>query len=585
MGVRSRARGPSDVAPLRIVHQGEAARLFARGELTLEDGTRLSVDDHLPPDLPLGYHTFRGNSQPMRIICAPRTCVEPPKAIWGWAAQLYSTRSQASWGIGDLADLRRLGEWSAASGAGCVLINPLTAGPPLATQQASPYSPTSRRFRNPLYLRIEEIPGSAEALGDELNELANAGKALNRKRLIDRASVFAIKQRACEKIWARFRGDPGFDRYRAEQGAALVQFATYCALAETFGGDWRTWPAEFRHPNNAATQTFAAEHEHRVAFHAWLQWLVDEQLAHASKQVAIMHDLPIGFEAGGADAWTWQDLLADGATVGAPPDAYNIEGQDWGLPPLVPHKLRAAGYQPFVETIRAALRHAGALRIDHVMGLFRLFWIPKGFGAKQGTYVRYRADEMLAILALESQRAGAFIVGEDLGTVEPGVRETMAEHRVLSYRVLWFEDAPIAKYPTLAMVSPATHDLPTVAGLWTGHDLEDQQRIGLTGNEESSQQMLQRLRTASGADAHDAVETVIERIYTALARAPSRIVTASLEDALAVEQRVNMPGTVDQWPNWSLPLPGGLEALEASPLARSIAKALSTRSTVQPHTA
>ena len=222
------------------------------------------------------------------------------------------------------------------------------------------------------------------------------------------------------------------------------------------------------------------EEDHRDrAYHQWLQWLIDEQLGRASAEIRVMHDLPIGVDPGGADAWAWQDVLAQGCSVGAPPDLYNTQGQDWGLPPFIPHKLRACGYEPVVKTLRAVLRHAGALRIDHVMGLFRLFWIPHGMGPQHGTFVRYKAEELLAIVALESHRAGAFVVGEDLGTVEMGVREQLAERNVLSYRLLWFETTPPRDYPPLAMVAVTTHDLPTIAGLWSGEDLTAQEAIGL----------------------------------------------------------------------------------------------------------
>jgi 4-alpha-glucanotransferase len=580
MGVDAQSRGPAPVAPLKVVRAGEAARMFERGTLTLEDGTTLPIDDHLPLDLPLGYHEFRGHrtEQPTHVIAAPQFCAAPPKHIWGWAVQLYATRSQQSWGIGDLADLRRLAAWSKGQGAGCMLINPLNATTPTVHQQPSPYSPTSRRFRNPLYLRIDEIPGAAEALGDDLKRFTDDGRKLNALPRIERDKVFALKQSACETIWARFRNVAGFGHFRAEQGRSLDEFAIYCVLAEKYGGDWRNWPVEYRRCDSPAVKAFAREQQNRVMYYAWLQWLLDEQLARASREQAIVQDLPIGFDAGGADAWAWQDLLAKGVSVGAPPDAYAADGQDWGLPPLVPHKLRACGYRPFVETIRATLRHAGGLRIDHVMGLFRLFWIPRGMGPKLGTYVRYRADELLAILALESQRAGAFVVGEDLGTVEPGVREALAAHKILSYRVVWFEDQPPEEYPKMAMVAAATHDLPTIAGLWTGSDLKSQEKTGQPTSLETTAEMRSRLARAAGVENGAPVEQVIERTYAALARSPSAIVTAMLEDALAVEDRINMPGTVDQWPNWSLPLPGGVEAVEASKLAKNISRNLSESS-------
>jgi 4-alpha-glucanotransferase len=575
--VRAMGDPPANAAELRVVRQSDRADMGAPGELRLEDGTALAIDRQLPPDVPLGYHTFHGRDmeRAVRVIVSPGVCWPAPERTWGWGAQLYAVRSPESWGIGDLADLRRLAQWAKGLGAGCLLVNPLNAVAPVLSQQASPYSPTSRRFRNPLYLRIEQMPGAA-TLGAELESLAAVGRALNANPRIDRDALFRLKQQAFEKLWERFPGDPAFDRFRAEHGAALEQFAIYSTLAERYGADWRAWPAEYRHPDRAKT-SFAAGAERRIAFHAWLQWQLDVQLAAASSELAMVQDLPIGFDPGGADAWAWQDLLAQGVSVGAPPDAYNMLGQDWGLPPLVPRKLRAAGYAPIIETIRAALRHAGGLRIDHVLGFFRLFWIPHGTGAKGGAYVEYRADEMLAILALESQRVGAFVVGEDLGTIDHTMRSRLAEHRVLSCRVVWFEQEPPERYSQLAMASVTTHDLPTIAGAWTGSDARGQREARLAVAADTEAQMHGRLMHVAGVPSDAPVEQVIEQTYAALARAPSAIVLAMLEDALAVEHRMNMPGTVDQWPNWSVALPGGIEALEASPLARKIAEKLTAR--------
>jgi len=291
----------------------------------------------------------------------------------------------------------------------------------------------------------------------------------------------------------------------------------------------------------------------------------------------VIQDLPIGVDADGADAWAWQDMLALGMSVGAPPDAFSPHGQDWGLPPLIPHRLRGARYEPFIQTIRAALRHAGGLRIDHVMGLFRLFWIPRGMTAADGAFVRYPVDDLLAIVALESHRARAFVVGEDLGTVEGGVRERLAAQRVLSYRLFWFESEPPARYPELALAAVTTHDLPTIAGLWTGTDLEAQRALGWHPNEGGFQWMRARLREFAGVDDSAAVPEVIERTYRLLAGSPCAVVTATLEDALAVPERPNLPGTTTERPNWSLALPAPLEELERHPLPRAIAGALRDR--------
>ena len=364
-----------------------------------------------------------------------------------------------------------------------------------------------------------------------------------------------------------------FAAFRREQGASLERFATFCVLAEKFGPDWRKWPEEYRRPDNAAVARFAAEHSGEVGYHAWLQWLLDRQLAEASRAIPILQDLPIGMDPGGADAWEWQDLLAKEMVVGAPPDAFNADGQDWQLPPFAPAKLRAAAYEPFIQTIRAALRHAGGLRIDHVMGLFRLWWIPNGQHPRKGWYVRYPADDLLGIVALESHRAGAFIVGEDLGTVEPGVRQRLALRRMLSCRLLWFEARPPAEYPELSMASVTTHDLPTIAGLWSGADEAAQRSIGLTVGDEM-RQLRDHLREMLGVESDAPVAEVIEAAYRRLAQAPSRIITATLEDAQAMPAAAQHARHGRQWPNWSLALPQDIETMVEAELPRRIAEAL-----------
>ena len=279
----------------------------------------------------------------------------------------------------------------------------------------------------------------------------------------------------------------------------------------------------------------------------------------------------------GADAWTWQDVLAAGVSVGAPPDMYNTQGQDWGLPPWVPRRLRAANYEPFVQTIRALLRHAGGLRIDHVMGLFRLYWIPHGMSPVDGTYVDYPAEDLLNIVALESHRAGAFIVGEDLGTIGKNVRQMLAAAGILSNRLLWFESHPTSEYPELALAAVTTHDLPTIAGLWTGSDLAAQEALGLRPNAEATAEIRDRLREMAALDDSAQSTDVVRATYELLAEAPSALVTATLEDAAATDKRPNMPATTYQWPNWCIPLPAPLETLIEAPLPRGIAAALSGR--------
>lgn len=578
MGVTGAEEAPAESA-VQVVRQGSAPRPHHSGKLVLEDGGVVQVAGRFPKDLPLGYHTLWPTEEtiaPLRVIVTPGKCVLPADGEWGWAVQLYAVRSGESWGMGDLADLRRLARWSAGQEAKLLLLNPLSAATPGPAQQASPYYPSSRRFLNPLYLRVEEVPGAL--LGArELEDLTAAGRQLNDERVINRNAVFQLKQQALETIWARWSPSAAFEQYCAQQGDPLKQFASFCVLSEKFGQDWRQWPAEYQRADGPAVARYAEEHRGRFRYHQWLQWLLDEQLARAAREIALVQDLSIGVDPGGADAWTWRDLLAEGCSVGAPPDLYNTQGQDWGLPPLVPHKLRQAGYEPFVQTLRAALRHAGGLRIDHAMGLFRLFWIPQGYGAARGTFVRYRADELLAIVALESVRAGAYIVGEDLGTVEEGVRDQLAAHQILSYRVLWFEEDPPSAYPRLSMAAATTHDLPTVAGLWSGHDLAAQHSLGLAPNDAALKEARNKLASMADLDETARMDAVIEGAYRLLSTSRSMLVTASLDDALAVTERPNMPNTIDQWPNWSLALPGGLEAIERSPLAAKIATAMRTR--------
>jgi 4-alpha-glucanotransferase len=571
--------------PVKVVRRGEPIGLPSPAELRLEDGTVMGVRDRLPVDLPVGYHDLAptGVSTSTKLIIVPRHCHLPSDLrIWGWSAQVYATRSHESWGMGDLADLRRLTEWAQSGGAGMVLINPLNAVLPVLPQEASPYSPSSRRYRNPLYLRIEGVPGVERIEGD-LRRLAARAQALNEERNIDRDRVYQLKLDALSKVWKCFRGDADFDAFQLDQGPSLDQFAVFNALVERYGADWQRWPIGYRRPDAPDIERFAQEHADRLRFHKWLQWLLDRQLQHAAEPVALMQDLPVGFSPQGADAWAWQDLLALDMTIGAPPDLYNKVGQDWGLPPFIPHKLRTAAYEPFIQTVRAAMRHTGGLRIDHVMGLFRLWWVPQGSRPKQGAYVRYRADELLGIIALESERAGAIVVGEDLGTVEEGVREQMAECNMLSYRLLWFEEEAPTEYPEKALAAITTHDLPTLAGIWTGVDLELQRRSGLDPDRAAAENFRQKLVQTSGVDPRADLETAFIHTFEQLAAAPSVIVMAMMEAACLTPERPNMPGAEGKYPNWSLGLPRLLEEIETAAWPRRLAEIFGRSNRVKPH--
>jgi 4-alpha-glucanotransferase len=502
---------------------------------------------------------------------AATRCHAPPRRMWGWAAQLYAARSLGSWGVGDLMDLDRLGRWAKSKGAGFVLINPLHAAAPVLPQNPSPYYPSSRRFRNVLYLRVEDVPGARDA---DIESIASLAKALNADRLIDRDEVLRLKLEALGRIWDGFRGASAFDAYVAERGTALEQWATFCVLAESHGDDWRTWPAPYRRPGSPEVVRAWMEHHDRIQFHQWLQWLLDLQLQRASAHVDVMHDLAVGFSPGGFDAWSWQALLAPGISVGAPPDEFNTQGQVWGLPAFDPWKLRAAGYQPFVDTIRANVRHAGALRIDHALGLARLYWVPDGASPRDGVYIRYPFEDVLDVIADESEAAAAYVVAEDLGTTVPEILDALAARGLLSYRLMWFEDNEPSEYPELAMAAVTTHDLPTIAGLWSGEDLDVQRQLELQPNVEGWQRIRGRLATLAAVDDDAGVEDVIVGTHAALADARSLLVSGTLDDAIAVVERPNMPGTTTEGPNWCLALPMPLEELEDHPLANRVAAAL-----------
>jgi 4-alpha-glucanotransferase len=584
--------------------------------LVLEGGEERPVPAGLPGDLPPGRHRVVGRTGATTLVVAPGRCHLPPALegggrAWGWAAQLYAARSRASWGIGDLGDLGTLLATTASLGAGFALLNPLHAALPT---EPSPYNPSTRVFRNPLYLRVGDVPELAAldpAGRARVEGLAGAGRGLLDRDRIDRPAVYQLKDTALRLAHGALARLPerraGLAAYRAAT-PSLERFATFCALQQVHGQDWRDWPAAYRHPGRPEVAAFGQQHHHEVDYHAWLQWLLEEQLAAVPSTPGgarrgpgnpegvprwtggVLNDLAIGFAPNGFDAWSFQDQLAAGISVGAPPDPLGPHGQDWGLPAFVPDRLAAGRYGPFAQTIRAGMAHAAGLRIDHVMGLFRLFWIPEGAEPAQGTYVRYPADDLLGVLALESATAQALVVGEDLGTVEPGVRERLADEGVLSYRLAWFEQGPdggrrrAADYPRLALAATTTHDLPTVAGFFSGSDLEHLCDIGVAtaggetqAGQEEQRASLCRLLEAEGvlAPGERSVPAVLAALYGFLARTPAMLVAATLEDALEAPDRPNVPGTTDQRPNWSLPLPVPLDDLAADPRVRRLAGILS----------
>ncbi|MFE9442810.1 4-alpha-glucanotransferase [Streptomyces sp. NPDC006602] len=592
-----------------------------RLRIETEQGETRAAADQLPP----GVHRLTaaapdGRTARAHLIVAPPRLPTPPGRSYGLLVQLYSLLSQRSWGMGDLGDLAQLTAWAGrALGAGFVQVNPLHAAVPGAPTDPSPYRPSSRRFPDPVHLRVEDIPEYAYVTDRErvraLLERAERLRAavLEKGALIDRDAVWGLKREALELVRDVPLG-PGrraaYVDYLAEQGEALEDHATWCALAEVHGSDWHRWPAGLRDPRSAETARARGELMDRVDFHSRLAWLTDTQLTAAQRAardagmpVGVVHDLAVGVHPGGADAWAQQEYFAAGMSVGAPPDAFNARGQDWGLPPWRPDRLAESGYAPFRFLLRALFRYAGALRIDHVMGLFRLWWVPLGEPPTEGTYVSYDAEAMLAVLVLEASRAGTVVIGEDLGTVEPGVRETLRERGVLGTSVLWFErdwdgdgrPLPPDRWRADCLATATTHDLPPTAARLTGEHVELRDSLGLLTrplDEERAEaaadtsewlDLLARLGllqgTGGGIDT-SSEEAEIQAVHRFLLHTPARMVGIWLPDTIGDRRPQNLPGTWDQYPNWRLPIadtdgrPVTLEELAASPRLHALLEVL-----------
>jgi 4-alpha-glucanotransferase len=531
---------------------------------------------------------------------------------WGFMVQLYSVRSAASWGHGDLHDLADLAAWSGgALGAGFILINPLHAGEPVAPIRPSPYLPSSRQFVSPLYLRIEDVPGYATLPSEDRARIAELAAPLRTRNRtldpLDRDAVWAAKNTALELIYRRrpaAGGDDAAERryaaYRADEGTALTAYATWCALAERHGADWRDWPAELRDPRSPAVAAERTRLAERVDFHAWLQWLTREQVLaaqHAARAagmpLGVIHDLAVGVDPGGADAWLYQDVLVSGVTLGAPPDEFNQRGQDWGQPPWHPLRLAAVSYEPYRRLISASLRAAGGLRVDHILGLFRQWWVPVGASPAEGTYVRCDHEAMTGLLAAEAAKAAAHVIGEDLGVVEPWVRDYLPSRGIFGTSMLWFErDAqggpqPPERWRPSCLATVATHDLPPIAGYLAGDHISLRERLGLLTRPAADEWADHRRQLAAWADllvalgltdqpdlaGHVPATTVA--LHGFLARTPARLIGISLADAVGERRTQNQPGTVDEYPNWRVPLaddegrPVLIDDLPASPRVRA----------------
>ena len=611
--------------PVFVGMQGEDRRLrvhVPHGALVavrvdLEDGTRRQlaqmdfwvepqlVDGELigeasftvPADLALGWHTVVAQTANGKtsgsLVMTPRR-LDPDSKLgprqWGFMTQLYATRSGRSWGLGDLRDCADLAEWSGRElGAGFLLINPLHAASPIAPMAPSPYLPVTRRFANPIYLRIEDIPefdSLSPTLRARIEQLATTLQLRNETNaLLDRDAVWAAKRTALEVIaTAPLSADrrSKFLAYCAQEGEGLIDFATWCALCDEFGAESSAWPAGFEHPRSPAVAEFRAEHLAAVEFHRWLQWLVDCQLARtqwiareAGMAVGVMHDLAVGVHPEGSDSWALQDVLATGVSVGAPPDMYNQLGQDWSQPPWRPDALADAGYVPYRDMLRTVLRNAGGLRIDHVLGLFRLWWVPRGLPPYAGTFVRFDHDAMIGILCLEAERAGAVIVGEDLGTVESWVQDVLADRGILGTSILWFEKVGSGavrrpeSWRREVLASVTVHDLPPTAGYLRDEHVRIRAELGLLTRpveDEAADAARERAAWASlliqsrwldpatdlGTD--EGLEAMVIALHRALAASPARLLGVALPDAVGDRRAQNQPGTDQEYPNWRVPL-------------------------------
>jgi 4-alpha-glucanotransferase len=534
----------------------------------------------------------------------------PRERAWGLTVQLYSVRSRRSWGHGDLRDLADLAAWSAKDlGAGFMLINPLHAGEPSPPLSNSPYLPMTRRYISPLYLRIEDIPEYQRLTPEQRRQVAGLARPLRAAsrtaELIDRDRVWRAKRRALEIMFSvgmTAEREACYRSYVTAEGKALADWAAWCALAELHGPDWRGWPAELANPGRAASITSASPVSERAAFHSWLQWLADQQLAEAQRvarsagmPIGLITDLAVGVHPGGADAWAHQDLLVRGMSVGAPPDGFNQRGQDWSQPPFNPCWLAATGGRPFAELLAAAFRHAGGLRVDHVMGLMRLWWIPEGMPPDQGAYVTYDHRLMVDTLAAEAARADAVAIGEDLGTIDSWIRRHLASQHILGTEMAWFahrrdgQPLPAARWRRWCMATVGTHDVPPVAGFVAGDQVTVRARLGLLPNPEGERNAfelaLSRWRdalTGAGLLAPGREPTAREMtvaMYGYLAQTPSVLIGVALADAVGDRRTQNIPGTTDEYPNWRVPLCDGageavlLEDLPGLPLVKLVVRA------------
>ena len=607
-----------------VVQEGRAGPGLTAAEVRfIKEQRHVRVEIPSPHGLSLGYYTVTILAESlvgsvegsMRLIVAPRQCYIPPpleahQRLWGLALQLYSLPSDRNWGCGDFTDLGRIVEWAGKElGAGVIGLNPLHALRNTSPYHISPYAPYSRLYLNELYIDLDQLPEwheSEEAQQQFLDpEFQAALQALRQTRHVDYNAVATAKRTMLDLAYSTFLAEsysgeephlqPNTERARRlerfiqSEGTPLELYATFQTLEEerrliqSTSTTWHDWPKQFLMPGQPVHE-YAKRHRKRIRFFQYIQWVAREQLNEIQRTaeqlampIGLYHDMALGADRNGAEAWIYQSVLALGADCGAPPDSFAPEGQNWGLPPINPHALRANGYELLIQLLRNNFRSGGAIRLDHVMAFFRLFWIPRGRPASEGTYVHYPFEDLLAIVALESVRSHTLVIGEDLGTVPDWVREQLAKARVLSYRVFYFERhadgamKPPGHYPAQSLAVTTTHDLPTLAGFWSGEDLQVRLKLGAFHDDTAHRQAweerqrdkarilnaLQHERllptgvTEDLATAPAMTTDLCHAIHLYLARTPAYLVLANLEDGLGELSQTNLPGTIDSHPNWT----------------------------------
>jgi 4-alpha-glucanotransferase len=599
------------------------------GDLTrtgeIESGRRRWVRMAIPVsvlckgELRLGYHRVTSylcdHESEMWLIGTPDRAWIPPALenggkSAGLGVQLYGIRNQRNWGCGDFTDLRDVAQWAAALGASFIALNPLHAIHNRRPFNTSPYLPFSLLYRNFLYLDVESLPEFLECprlqcafhspeVQAELSSLRDSdlvdyeGVAALKLRFLRYAFLYGIRHNIIDRA--------ALARWIESEGEGLTRFATYCALDEHLHRRdpelwiFSQWPKEYQHPDSPAVAEFRRKHARNIEFYCYLQWRIDQQASQAQAgvraagvSIGLYHDLPLATDRYGCELWGHREYYVSGCRVGSPPDDFSPKGQDWGFPPPDREHHRASGYRHYVATIRAAVRHGGALRIDHVMRLFRLYWIPDAVDASCGAYVGDNWEDLIRILALESVRRQFLVVGEDLGTVEPWVRDALGRFRILSYRLLYFERGEWGRfkrpheYPQQALVSTTTHDLATLAGFWSGADIEARRNAGVlddagyhnskAGRENDKQRLIEALRETQllpDGDFRQWSDQLRDACLGYLAQSPAMLLAINHEDLSGEPLQQNLPGTTGQYPNWSRKMTRSPAEMAAAPATAS----------------